>query len=122
MNFLDLIYPKKCVNCRKFGDYLCADCFVKIQYNDINYCTVCSRPNLENHKHFGDSKRGKLDQIWTITVYNTVAKKLIFNLKNSPNLTKLAEIISDVMIEGLIQNELFYKFLDKYNPVVIPIL
>src|SRR3990167_7828287 len=34
MNLLDILFPKKCINCKKFGDFLCADCFAKIKYNE----------------------------------------------------------------------------------------
>ncbi len=124
MGLLDFLYPKKCINCGKFGEYLCTDCFSKIRYNDYFICPTCGKHSSTFWKHFDCQKVQKqndLDGILTITVYNNISKKLINRLKNPPNLTPLAVIISDIMIEHLIQNEVFYEFLLKENPVVIPI-
>lgn len=121
MGILDFLYPKKCVNCRKFGEYICTDCFSKIAFNDNFTCPMCNRPSVTFMTHPGCQKPYGLDGVLTITVYNNLTKKLIYQFKYSPHLSKLAAIIADLMIEGLIQNEIFYKFLEDNNPVIIPI-
>ncbi|HVZ67523.1 MAG TPA: ComF family protein [Patescibacteria group bacterium] len=121
MKLLDIIFPKKCVNCRRFGEYVCHNCIVKIEYSDNYSCPVCLRPSINGMTHNGCLKRGGIDGVVSITNYNNIVKKLIFRLKYPPYIKALAVIISKVLIEGLIQNESFYKFLEEYNPVIIPI-
>ncbi|HVT01201.1 MAG TPA: ComF family protein [Patescibacteria group bacterium] len=121
MKLLDVIFPKKCINCRKFGEYICQSCIAKIEYSDNYSCPVCLRPSVNGMTHNGCLKRGKIDGVVSITNYNNISKKLIFRLKYPPFLKDLAVIISDLLIEGLIQNESFYKFLEDNNPVIIPI-
>jgi competence protein ComFC len=121
MGLLDFLYPKKCVNCRKLGEYLCPDCFSKIRYNEQFICPECARGSVTFFTHPGCQKRGGIDGILSVTNYNNITKKLIYNFKYSPYIKNLAVIISDLMIAGLEQNEVFYRFLEKYNPVIIPI-
>ena len=104
MSFLDFIFPKKCINCKKFGDFLCADCFAKIRYSESM-----------------EPVSGELDGMISAVVYNGVVKKLIRQFKYKPYVSKLSEIISEIMNEGLAQNESFYNFVSKYNPTIIPI-
>jgi ComF family protein len=82
---------------------------------------MCNRPSVTYLTHPGCRRPHAIDGFLTITVYNNITKKLIYQFKYQPNLTRLAVIISEVMIDGLIQNEIFYKFLEEKSPVIIPI-
>lgn len=44
---LDLIFPKKCVNCNSYGEYLCEKCIKFIEYLDFLRCPFCKRKNLD---------------------------------------------------------------------------
>ena len=43
---LDIFYPKKCLKCRKYGTYLCNDCFNSILLNTSLTCYRCRRISL----------------------------------------------------------------------------
>lgn len=103
MSLIDFIFPKKCVGCKKFGDFLCADCFSKINYSQ----SFAQVPGL--------------DGAISVVVYNGVIRKLIRQFKYKPHVSRLGEIISEIMNEGLAQNEGFYNFVSKYKPVIVPI-
>ena len=83
---------------------MCADCFAKIRYSESM-----------------EPVSGELDGMISAVVYNGVVKKLIRQFKYKPYVSKLSEIISEIMNEGLAQNESFYNFVSKYNPTIIPI-
>lgn len=102
---LDLFFPKKCINCRRFGEFLCADCFAKIRYDDS---LVHGSPR-------------DLDQAISVVTYNAIVKKLIYQLKYKPNLSELARTIGEIMNEGLAQNESFYHFIEQFKPVIVPV-
>lgn len=40
-SFLDLIFPKFCVGCKKEGSYICPDCKSKLQINHFPFCSIC---------------------------------------------------------------------------------
>lgn len=103
MSLLDLLFPKKCINCKKFGDFLCAGCFSKVNYSET-FAQV-----------------SELDGVVSVVTYNGIARKLIRQFKYKPHVSRLGEIISEIMNEGLAQNEHFYNFISKYNPIIIPI-
>ncbi|KKU78672.1 MAG: hypothetical protein UY06_C0043G0011 [Candidatus Amesbacteria bacterium GW2011_GWA2_47_70] len=58
MNLLDILWPKKCVNCGKFGAYVCEDCKVGL-WEEEQICPVCTRnsryglPHKYCHKSYG---------------------------------------------------------------------
>lgn len=104
VNLLDFIFPKKCVNCKRFGDFLCADCFSRIRYNE----------SLE-------PVSGELNGVMSTVVYNGVVRKLIRQFKYRPHVSRLSEVISEIMNDGLAQNEGFYQFIEEFDPVIVPI-
>lgn len=104
MSILDLIFPKKCINCKKFGDFLCADCFSKIKYTEGLEFSV-----------------GKIDTAISVVSYSPIIKKLIRQFKYKPYVSEVGETIAEIMNEGLSQNEFFYSFVTKYSPVIVPI-
>lgn len=120
-SLIELIFPKKCINCKKFGEFTCADCFAKISYNSIYTCSVCLRPAINGMTHPVCLKSQGLDGVIPVVIYNGIVKKLIYQFKYSPNLSKLASTIGEIMIEGLAQNESFYGFIERYKPVLVPI-
>ena len=121
MSLVDLIFPKKCINCRKLGEFICPQCFGKIAYNDNFQCSVCMRSAINCLTHPGCQKPLEIDGVVAITNYNNIVKRLIYQFKNNPHVSKLAGIISRVLIEGLEQNEGFYNFVLQNNPTLIPI-
>lgn len=41
--FLDIIFPKRCVDCGKAGDFVCYDCATKIEIIKTLTCPVCGK-------------------------------------------------------------------------------
>lgn len=64
---------------------------------------------------------GNLDQVISAVVYNKVAQRLIRQFKYKPYVSGLSKIISEIMNEGLAQNESFYRFVEQFEPIVVPI-
>lgn len=105
MGLTDFLFPKKCVNCKRFGDFLCADCFSKIKYVE----------------EFNHDSSGSLNGAVSVVIYNGVVRKLIRQFKYKPYISGLGETISEIMNEGLAQNESLYNFIKQFKPIVIPI-
>lgn len=49
--FLDLLFPPRCVYCRKTGCRLCAGCAGEIPWIDSSYCPVCGLPRGKDRHH-----------------------------------------------------------------------
>ncbi len=41
--FLDLIFPIECLRCGKDGVWLCAGCFSRIEFRDVQHCLACKK-------------------------------------------------------------------------------
>ncbi|OGH18701.1 MAG: hypothetical protein A2868_02780 [Candidatus Levybacteria bacterium RIFCSPHIGHO2_01_FULL_40_15b] len=121
MSFLDFIFPKKCINCKRFGGFLCADCFSKIRYNEPFQCPVCLKASFDGLTHPVCRDKYLIDGVISTVVYNSIARKLIRQFKYRPYVSRLSEIIGEVMNEGLAQNETLYSFIQRFKPVIIPI-
>lgn len=123
MKLLDLIFPKYCVNCKKFGDFLCVNCFSRLSYDTKNICLVCGNPSYDGLTHPRCLKKYTIDGSFTGVVFNSVSKKLIYQFKYQPYLSSLASYLTDLLYESLIQNEEFNRILrsTQNDILLIPI-
>ncbi|MBI2621415.1 MAG: ComF family protein [Candidatus Levybacteria bacterium] len=120
MKLLDLIFPKYCVNCKKFGDYLCPDCFSRLSFDTKNICLACGNPSFDGLTHPRCSSRYRIDGSFTGVVFNPISKKLIYQFKYKPYLSGLSSFLTDLLYESLIQNEEFNKVL-RLPLMLVPI-
>jgi len=122
-NFLDFIFPKRCVNCKKYGSYLCENCFIYLSFDTEGVCAVCNRPTIDNLTHPRCSTRYTIDGIFSSISYKGIAKKLVYNFKYKPFISDLSTLLTDLFYEGLIQKEEFYNIQKKLRdkPVLVPV-
>lgn len=120
MSLLDLLFPKRCVQCKTFGSYLCSSCFATITFSDIMICTMCHRPALDGLTHPICQTRYSINGVFPSLVYKGVVKKLVYVFKYPPYLTDLQSQLIDLFYEGLIQKESLSPLLTR-QAVVIPI-
>jgi len=123
MGLLDFIFPKRCVNCKRVGSYICSDCFSRLSFDTFDICPQCSKPAISGVTHPRCKKRYSLDGAFSAIVLNNVARKLIYQLKYRPYLTDLRQIAGELMFESLSQNEEFQRIysLNKEKLLVVPI-
>jgi ComF family protein len=43
--FKDILFPIECLFCKKYGAWICADCFTKLKINDQQSCLHCKKTN-----------------------------------------------------------------------------
>lgn len=120
MGLLDFIFPKKCVGCGKFGDYICTDCFIKISFETESICLVCNRQAVNGITHPGCYSKYTIDGMLASIVYRNISKRLIYAFKYKPYLADLEKMLVDFFYEGLIQKEQFHKILQK-DTVLVPV-
>lgn len=120
MGLLDFFFPKYCVSCKKFGSYLCVNCFSYISFEDSYLCLVCNRASFDGLTHPGCKTRYTIDGAFSSISYKGVVKKLLYAFKYKPYLSDLNHILGDLFYEGIIQHEQFQKALEL-GPVLVPI-
>ena len=116
MSLLDFVFPKRCVNCGKTGDYVCQNCFTYISFDTKSLCLICDRPSFDNLTHPACKKKYSIDGCFSAISYNKIAKKLISNFKYKPYLTDLKKFLSELFTESIIQNENFIHALEMGLP------
>lgn len=119
MSFLDFVFPKKCVSCKKAGEYLCANCFIYLAFNDVQTCLVCNKNSINGLTHPSCVGKYRIDGSFSSLSYNPIAKKLIYRFKYKPYLSDLQYLLSELFYEGVIQHEMFNKYLD--NAILVPV-
>jgi len=80
-NIIDILFPKRCINCNKEGNYLCDDCLSLIDVNPFIYC-LCEKMD-KNHK-CEKCKNRYLDRIYSACSFNNkIVQSAIHKLKYS---------------------------------------
>lgn len=110
---LDFLYPKKCVQCGKVGDFLCPKCFSYLSFDVKVICLYCKRPTIDSLTHPGCIRKYTIDGTFSSIPYNKTAQKLIYNFKYKPYLSSLSEFLGNLLYESLIQNENFGNVLSS---------
>ncbi len=82
-------------------------------------CLVCNKGSLDGLTHPKCRGKFKIDGGFSSIVYNPIAKKLIYRFKYKPFLLDLQSLLSELFYEGIIQNEIFNKYLE--NAVLVPV-
>lgn len=119
--FLDLFFPKKCINCGRGKDFMCEDCFSMIEILEKDYCPFCFPPKITpggkiccfcKKDYFLDGL------ICATSMENIVVKKTIHLFKYPPFLKELSRHLSFLIINHLklTNNELMFL-----NFIITPI-
>lgn len=120
MWLLDFIFPKRCVSCKRVGNYICADCFVRISFASAPFCLVCNKASVDGLTHPGCRAKYLIDGCFSSLSYTGVTRKLMYTYKFQPYLSDLSGVLGELFYEGLIQSETFYKVFSE-NSIFVPI-
>lgn len=121
MGFSDLIFPKKCVVCRKLGSYLCGQCFAYLSFDAKSLCLPCNNPSFNNLTHPRCRRKYGIDGCFSALSYNKTVQKLVFNFKYKPYLADLKTVLSELFYESIIQNEQLQSQLKKGEWILVPV-
>lgn len=81
MGLFDLVFPKKCVGCRKNGSYFCQDCAQIARPHFPQVCPVCERNSPDGLKHKYCKKSFTPEGLTSLWVYEGTPRKVILKLK-----------------------------------------
>lgn len=111
---LDLLFPKRCVTCGKFGEYICKDCFSKIEYVEKPVCAVCQRQAVGGRTHPGCQSRSGLDGLMVACRYSGPVKAAIAKVKYKW-VFDIGSILADLLVSNL------WRFSLPSDYVLVPI-
>jgi len=78
-NIWDIVFPKKCINCRREGSYLCEDCLSLVEINPYRYC-LCEK--MEKKDKCDRCKDKNLDKLFSASSFkNKIVKESIHKFK-----------------------------------------
>jgi competence protein ComFC len=95
--FLDFLFPKRCVGCKRTGEYFCKNCRADIKQTDL-VCPFCERLSLGGMVHPVCKRKYGLDGLWSLGVYEPPLKSAIQKLKYKW-IKSLADILIDITLE-----------------------
>jgi|SRR3989344_259152 len=81
MNWLDFLFPKKCVSCGRFGNYFCKNCIKLLNFIEEPVCPVCEKNAIFGKTHPRCESALSLDGLISIVIYKNPIKKAIYQLK-----------------------------------------
>lgn len=116
MNFLDLIFPKKCLGCGAFGSYICKNCFSTLEIIEHPICPECERQAVGGKTHPGCLRRFSLDGLIVVCRYKGLVRSAIQKIKY-----KWSYDIASVLIDLISENLWRFNFPQKAILVPIPL-
>lgn len=115
MKFIDLIFPKRCVICKKLNSYLCESCFLFLSFDTKSICLICGKRSFNGLTHQRCRGKYKIDGYFSALKLNSVSKKLIYSFKQKQYLLDIKNLLSDLFFESIIQKENFMRQIEKEN-------
>ncbi len=99
-NFLDVLFPRKCLGCGKEGEYLCVNCYGKINFHPQQRCAVCNRNSIDGRIHYRCNRAWGLDGVWAATSYEGVMRTVLHKFKYG-DVRNLNRMAAGMMAENL---------------------
>ena len=116
MFLADIIFPKRCVSCGKFGSYICSECFSKIEFIEHPVCPYCERQAVGGCAHPGCFRRYGLDGLVVVCRYRGPVRAGIVKIKY-----KWIYDIEKVLVDLMAENLWKFDFLSDSSLVPVPL-
>lgn len=113
MGWLDFIFPKQCVACKRLGSYLCDKCLAKVEYLKIQICPYCYKPAINGATHPRCLPKNGLDGVVSLTNYQTPMRELVKALKYRLTTDVLPEIANKLQFD--------LELVTLKNAIVLPL-
>ncbi len=83
MNLLDVLFPKRCLTCSRFGKYFCDHCVSTIRTIGVNeaICPICERRAFGGMTHPRCKTKYSLDGLTSIFHYDGIIRQAVKTLK-----------------------------------------
>jgi len=109
MNFLDLLFPKNCLECKRPGKYICTSCLGKVEPAKL-ICPVCRKYSFNGQTHSFCVNKFSLSGMHTFYQYDGVIRKAILALKYRFAFDIAKELVENLGLE-----------IDLKNAILVPV-
>ncbi len=99
-SLIELLFPKRCIYCKSWGELLCSDCLDQLEYLEKQYCPACSQTTVLGLSDHGCGKRTYLDQVYSLVWFRGPARAVVNRYKFSPEVTALQSVIGRLISRG----------------------
>ena len=99
-DILSFLFPKKCIGCKKQGNYFCPDCVQNAKPHFPQVCPVCERPSPDGVRHTYCDKHQTPNGLHSIWAYEDAPRKLIIKLKYR-FISDIADELSEIVANQL---------------------
>lgn len=117
MSFLDILFPKRCVGCRRLGGYFCSRCRSTLPLIAINeaICPMCGGLAVDGKTHPRCRTRYGIDGLTSFFRYKGVIRQAIKSMKY--------HLVSDLAGEliSIVPDQMFRVWELSSNAIIIPI-
>lgn len=108
MKFIkELLFPKFCLSCGKFGTYICLTCQTSLKLILAPICFYCENESINGATH-KDCNKKAVDQFLSMYRYNPVLKRIIAGIKYRLVSDAFTELFQ--LIDSALKKPLFYDF------------
>ena len=107
-NFVhDLVFPKRCLGCNRFDNFICPECFELLGVKVNFCCPICNREMMLPSVCSDCSDKSSLEKLWVVSDYgNELTKKAIYLIKY--NLYEQVSEVWDKLIVMYFEKERFW--------------
>jgi ComF family protein len=83
VDLLNILFPKRCVGCRKIGRYFCKNCIrtIRIIQNNEYICPVCEKPAIDGITHPGCRGKYATDGLTSFFRYDGTVRNAVREVK-----------------------------------------
>lgn len=95
---LDLLFPKRCLGCGKWGKYICPQCssVIRIIEPSKGKCPVCEKQAIDGFTHPHCRTKYGIDGLTSFFCYDGVVKKAIKQIKYRYTFDIVGELIDSI--------------------------
>lgn len=113
--FLDLIFPIKCISCGLEGDWLCVKCLDLVKLNHSNFCPICDVENSQGSVCGFCRNLSSLDGLIVVLENSRLNQKIIHLIKYN-FIVDLLNYLKLKIVKSLTNNLVFRDYF-----VLVPI-
>ena len=120
-NFLDILFPNRCVGCGEWGRDVCGKCEVGL-WEEEQICPVCTRGSRYGLRHRYCGRPWSMEGLTALWAYEGVARKFIAQAKYKYYFDFLRELVglSMVQLHSRVELSYFWEYLES-GPTVVPV-
>lgn len=114
-SLLDVIFPRRCLGCGKFGGYLCERCRLSLALHKYTICPVCEKASADGRTHASCRTKYSVDGATFIFAYKSPITNLIKALKY-----KFGKEIVSILVDCALQ-EIAKLYIPPKDFSIVPI-